>query len=295
MIDYVPLLARAVAALHPNTREQRHIIYERARNTLADKLRAGDPTLSHTDLRAERAKLDAAILRVEADAVRRAAPPLPDRAHETYDAPIEDYPDRPPLKDIRGRSRLIAGAIGALVLILAGVAVYSFWPRMLSSARDIVKEQRVSKPAEEQEAETNYIRMRQLVYYRTNYPVGTIIVDKPQTFLYVVRPRLAALRYSIGVGPKCEALAGLYHIIRKEEWPGWKAQPQQSTNTVDDRVKNPLGARALYLDQNYRIHGTGVLPAVDRQVPQRCIALVNDDIIDLYNRATVEGRVVVLN
>ncbi len=293
MIDYVPLLARAVAALNPNTREQRHIIYDRARNTLVDKLRAGDPTLSHTDVRAERARLEAAILRVEADAIRRTAPPQP--APEAYAAPVEEYPDRPPLKDLRSRSRIFAAVLGTVAIVLAGFAAYSLWPRMLSSARSIVKEQRVSTPAEEPATDTSYIYMRQLVYYRTNYPVGTIIVDKPQTFLYVVRPRLSALRYSIGVGPKCEALAGLYHIVRKEEWPEWHTAAQQTPNAPDDRMKNPLGARAIYLDQNYRIHGIGALAAAGRQVPQRCIALVNDDIIDLYNRATVEGRVVVLN
>jgi lipoprotein-anchoring transpeptidase ErfK/SrfK len=291
MVDYVPLLARAIAALNPNTREQRHVIYERARNTLADKLRAGDPTLSPADLRAERAALEAAILRVEASAVRRAAPPQPAPAHETYDAPVAEYPDRPPLRDLRGRSGIFAGAIAVLAIVLAGVAAYTFWPNVLSSARDIVKEKRVSKPAEEQETDTSYIRMRQLVYYRTNYPVGTIIVDKPQTFLYVVRPRLSALRYSIGVGPKCESLAGLFHIVRKQEWPGLDTASQPNANVVDSRMKNPLGAGVLYLDKDYRIHGM----SASATIPQRCIALVNDDMLDLYNRAALESRVVVLN
>jgi hypothetical protein len=46
MVDYFPLIARAVAALDPNTRELRHVLYDRARKTLIDKLRVNDPTLA---------------------------------------------------------------------------------------------------------------------------------------------------------------------------------------------------------------------------------------------------------
>src|SRR5262249_24697504 len=102
MVDYVPLIARAVATLSPNTSEQRHALYERARKTLVDKLRSTDPTLAHTDLKAERAALEAAILRVERDAIRRAAPPQPQPMYETY-----KYRDRPPLKDSRKPLRIL--------------------------------------------------------------------------------------------------------------------------------------------------------------------------------------------
>jgi len=71
MVDYTPFLFRAVAALNPNTSEARRVLYDRARRTLVDKLRASDPTLSDTDLRAESEALEAAIRRVEADAVSR--------------------------------------------------------------------------------------------------------------------------------------------------------------------------------------------------------------------------------
>ena len=86
MVDYVQLISRAVATLNPNTREARQALYQRARQTLVDKLRSVDPTLSHTDLNAERAALESAIQQVERDAVRRTAPPqrqpAQDRAQE---------------------------------------------------------------------------------------------------------------------------------------------------------------------------------------------------------------------
>src|SRR6476659_2336719 len=106
MVDYVPVIARAVASLNPNTSEQRHALYERARKTLVDRLRSADPT--QVDLKAERAALEAAILRVERDVVRRAAParPQPRPRDEAY-----GYRDRPPLKDPQRHLRLVGAAI----------------------------------------------------------------------------------------------------------------------------------------------------------------------------------------
>jgi lipoprotein-anchoring transpeptidase ErfK/SrfK len=291
MVDYVPVLARAVAALDPNTSETRRILYDRARRVVIDTFRASDPTLSDTDLRAEIAAFEAAIRCVESDVERRVAALQPKPEHVTFDAPgpVEVHQDRPPLKDGRNPLRIVAGAFGVLVLLLAGAAAYSFWPRNQSSP------QSVSRTAEQLPARTNYVYLRQAVYYRTTHPAGTLIVDRSQGFLYVVRPNLSALRYSIGVGPECTALAGLYQVVRKEEWPGWKPPPQQAANADYDQMKNPLGARALYLDKESRIHGTNLPANIRQPAVGGCIQLINDDIIYLYDRTPLESRVVVLN
>ena len=283
MIDYVPLLARAVASLSPNTSEQRHILYDRARKTLADKLRASDPAFSHTDLKAESAALEAAIQRVERDVRRRAAPPRPPPAYATYEAPAGPYQDMPPLKDSRRGLRIVASAFAVVLILGAGVAAYSFWPRILSDVRSIPNPRPAPMVPEEPTDKTNYVSLRQLVYYRTNQPVGTIIVDKTQTFLYVVRPNVSALRYRIGVGPECTTLAGLYHVVKKEELSG--GNQQQS---------GLLGARVLYLNNDRRIHGSSA-PAASGPFPEGCIRLVNDDVIYLYDRTPLENRVVVSN
>src|SRR5262245_40174460 len=107
MVDYVELISRAVATLNPNTREARQALYQRARQTLIDKLRSTDPTLSHTDLNAEGAALESAIQQVERDAVRRTAPPRRRPAQQRY-----DYRDRPPLKEPRNWLRTAAVALG---------------------------------------------------------------------------------------------------------------------------------------------------------------------------------------
>jgi len=171
-----------------------------------------------------------------------------------------------------------------VLFVLAGVAAYSFWPRILSEARNIPASRSAPVAAEQPDVKSEYVRLRQLVYYRTNQPVGTIVVDKSQTFLYVVRPNVSALRYSIGVGKECTSLAGLYHVVRKE-----------TAANGDDGTKNLLGARVLYLDKEYRIHGSNASNVNVQQLPNGCIRLVNDDVIYLYDRTPLESRVVVSN
>jgi lipoprotein-anchoring transpeptidase ErfK/SrfK len=59
---------------------------------------------------------------------------------------------------------------------------------------------------------------------------------------------------------------------------------------------NPLGARALYIGSTiYRIHGTSEPWTIGQAVSSGCIRLVNDDIIDLYERVKVGAKVVVMN
>src|SRR5215475_4119905 len=270
MVDYYSILARAVASLNPNTTEQRRALYDRARKTLADKIATVDPSASHTDLKTESAALEAAIQCVERDLAPR--PASPGRA----DAPrrparTRRYRDMGPLKDGRRPLRIAAGVLGAVLILGAGAAVYSFWPRNLTDLRNISNSRTVTAAVEEP-VKSGYVNLRQLVYYRSNQPVGTIIVDKTQTFLYVVRPNASALRYSIGVGPECVTLAGLFHVVRKES--------------------SDSAARILYLDKDYRIHGS---TAVAQPATAGCIRLVNDDVIYLYDHTPLESRVVVSN
>ncbi len=310
MVDYFPVLDRAVAALDPNTKDARRVLYDRARRALVDGLRSSDPTLSDTDLKTQSVALEAAIRRVETEALQRtgqpppmpelavpvrptpppAVPPpdlIPDLAREPA-APTEEVgQDQPPLDDDRKPFRLIAAGIAGLLVIGAGMAAYTFWPTKSTppSQRGIA-----TKRADPEAAgSAPYVYLRQPVYYRTNHPVGTIVVDKQQRFLYVVRPSVSALRYGIGVGSECAASAGLYQIVRKEEWPGLK------TASDEERNRNPFGARAMYLSKDSRIHGTNMPSSIGQSGSIGCFRLTNDDVIYLYDRAPLETRVVVLN
>jgi len=142
---------------------------------------------------------------------------------------------------------------------------------------------------------------RQIVDYRSSEAAGTIIIDTPNTYLYFVLGNGRALRYGIGVGREGFAWSGTQTITRKAEWPDWtppegmvQRQPYLP-RFVAGGPGNPLGARAMYLGGTvYRIHGTNQPQTIGGRVSSGCIRMVNDDVIDLYGRATVGTKVVVL-
>ena len=130
---------------------------------------------------------------------------------------------------------------------------------------------------------------------------GTIIIDTPHTYLYLVLGNGKAMRYGIGVGREGFTWAGVKQIARKAEWPDWyppaemiKRQPYLPRMTMGG-PGNPLGARAMYLGSSeYRIHGTNDPATIGKQVSSGCIRLTNEDVTDLYNRVQVGAKVVVL-
>jgi lipoprotein-anchoring transpeptidase ErfK/SrfK len=142
---------------------------------------------------------------------------------------------------------------------------------------------------------------RQLVDYQTREPPGTIIIDTPNTYLYLVLGNGKAMRYGIGVGREGFTWAGTERISRMKEWPDWfppaemiERQPYLP-RMMAGGPGNPLGARALYLGNTlYRIHGTNQPSTIGQTVSSGCIRLLNEDIEDLFGRVQVGTRVVVL-
>jgi lipoprotein-anchoring transpeptidase ErfK/SrfK len=142
---------------------------------------------------------------------------------------------------------------------------------------------------------------RQTVSYETNESPGTIIIDTPHKFLYLVEGGGTAIRYGIGVGRAGFTWAGVKTVTAKREWPDWrppeamlKRQPELP-RFMAGGLQNPLGARALYLgNTDYRIHGSNEPWTIGRNVSSGCIRLRNADVIDLYGRVKVGTRVVVM-
>jgi len=142
---------------------------------------------------------------------------------------------------------------------------------------------------------------RQLVDYVTAEPAGTIIIDTPHTYLYLVLGKGKALRYGIGVGREGFTWSGSERIRRMTEWPDWHPPKEMIERQpylprfMAGGEGNPLGARALYLGNTlYRIHGTNQPSTIGSFVSSGCIRLTNADIEDLYGRVGVGTRVVVL-
>jgi lipoprotein-anchoring transpeptidase ErfK/SrfK len=142
---------------------------------------------------------------------------------------------------------------------------------------------------------------RQIVDYATREAPGTIVIDTPNTYLYLVLGGGKALRYGIGVGREGFTWAGIETISRVAEWPDWYppaemiARQPYLPRFVGGGPGNPLGARALYLgNSQYRIHGTNDPSTIGHHVSSGCIRLANADIIDLFGRVKVGTKVIVL-
>jgi len=142
---------------------------------------------------------------------------------------------------------------------------------------------------------------RQEVFYPTKEAAGTIIIDTPNTYLYLVLGRDRAMRYGIGVGREGFTWSGRERVSKVAEWPDWTPPKEMIERQpylprfMAGGPSNPLGARALYLGSTvYRIHGTNQPSTIGSFVSSGCIRLTNADIEDLYTRVQVGTRVVVL-
>jgi len=141
---------------------------------------------------------------------------------------------------------------------------------------------------------------RQVVFFRTTEPPGSIVVHTNERYLYLVQENNRAMRYGIGVGRDGFQWAGQHKISRKQEWPDWRPPPEMIERQpylprfMAGGPGNPMGARALYIGQTiYRIHGTNQPQTIGHAVSSGCFRLVNGDIIDLYDRVPVGTRIVV--
>ncbi len=179
--------------------------------------------------------------------------------------------------------------------------------RARASARGLRPRSRLApgtRPAEERRASVEasdatipYILRRQLVYYRTTYPAGTVIIIKPQHALYLVNENAAALRYAIGVGADCDDTAGMLTVARKEGGP----EPSvQAASAAADQPSARDGRSAtvptLVLgDSKCRIRATNVASTIGRDQSSGGFQLITDDMLDLYDRIPVGTKIVVMN
>jgi lipoprotein-anchoring transpeptidase ErfK/SrfK len=142
---------------------------------------------------------------------------------------------------------------------------------------------------------------RQIVTFNTPHRPGTILVDTKERRLYFVLPNNQAVRYGVGVGRPGFEWSGTKAVTRKAEWPDWRPPAQMLRRRPDlprympGGPENPMGARALYLGSSlYRIHGSNEPETIGQAVSSGCIRMLNEDVIDLYERARVGARVVVM-
>lgn len=143
---------------------------------------------------------------------------------------------------------------------------------------------------------------RTVVSFESRYAPGTIVIDTRERRLYLVTANGQAIRYGIGVGRDGFRWGGVHRVTAKKEWPSWTPPAQMLRRRPDlprfmeGGPENPLGARAMYLGSTlYRIHGSNEPETIGQAVSSGCFRMVNDDVIDLYNRVQVGATVVVKN
>ena len=142
---------------------------------------------------------------------------------------------------------------------------------------------------------------KQVVEYQGKESAGTIVVDTPNKFLFLIQGDGTALRYGIGVGRPGFTWSGVKQISAKREWPDWTPPAEMLARRPDlprhmaGGPDNPLGARAMYLGSSlYRIHGSNEPWTIGTNVSSGCIRMRNEDVIDLYGRVPVGAKVVVI-
>jgi len=186
--------------------------------------------------------------------------------------------------------RIVAGAIGAALVGLAfspPTEVRAGAEPVFASNTDLMRAGAITSTA-------------RTVRYETEQEPGTVIIDTETADLYLVLEDGKAIQYRIGVGRPGFEWAGTHRVSRKSEWPSWRPPADMRRRQpylprfVPGGEHNPMGARALYLGSTlYRIHGTVEPETIGYAVSSGCIRMLNDDVIDLYERVPVGAKVIV--
>ncbi|MFZ5708390.1 MAG: L,D-transpeptidase [Pseudomonadota bacterium] len=147
------------------------------------------------------------------------------------------------------------------------------------------------------------------VRVRDQYSPGQILVFPRNYYLYHIFDSERAIRYGVGVGKAGLEFTGTATIERKAEWPSWRPTDDMIRRNPDRYARfaggvpggpgNPLGARALYLyrdgrDTYYRIHGTTEPASIGKSVSNGCIRMLNEHVIQLYDRVPLGMPVTVI-
>lgn len=329
MPDYYSILWRTLKTGDFDSPQWRKGVFDRTRQVLLDQLRARRPPLSNTEIKLQTDALNAAIRTIQSEFAQTGSQSRAPREASYNSRPLRR--ERLAGEAVTAGARTAPFQLNRLVLagiavVVAAIAagVYAFVPTHRDNApAPVTKKETAEKqtaPAANNrpsvsaaadgdlapgvdggstDADVPFFFRRQPTFYRTTHAVGTIVIDKSQRFLYLIQPNQVALRYRVGIGKPCADVAGLRRVTSKVEWPQWQApaemlQRKPSTPAVlPGGPGNPLGARLIGLDDGTsRIHGTNAPKTIGSVLNTGCIRLVNDDIVDLYNRVPMDTRVV---
>ncbi|MEJ8573889.1 L,D-transpeptidase [Microbaculum marinum] len=148
---------------------------------------------------------------------------------------------------------------------------------------------------------TDVAAAREIVETGDDYGYGTIVIKTSEKRLYYSLGDGKAIRYSVAVGSPRNQWFGSTWVSEKKEHPGWTPTPSMRSRNprlpkyVAPGPNNPLGVRALYLGWTaYRIHGTNAPGSIGQAVSNGCIRMLNEDVVDLFERVHIGAPVMVL-
>jgi lipoprotein-anchoring transpeptidase ErfK/SrfK len=158
------------------------------------------------------------------------------------------------------------------------------------------------------EAKTATYRGSEVVSFHTPEKIGTVIVNTEEKALFHIISPDAAIRYGVAVGKEGFDWSGIARVGRKVVWPKWTPPPamikrrpelEQWRYGMPGGIKNPLGARALYLfdakgDTGFRIHGTNEPKSIGFAASSGCIRMLNEEVTELYENVKLGTKVIVL-
>lgn len=196
---------------------------------------------------------------------------------------------------------LAASTFAVALLATAAATPASARGNLLEDLFGFGRQQVSAQPGSYEANQTETARIpRQIVAFPGQYAPGTIVVSTTERRLYLVLPGGKAMRYAIGVGREGFEWSGTKTISRKQEWPDWRPPVEMLQRRPDlprymaGGPENPLGARAMYLGGSlYRIHGSNEPETIGQAVSSGCIRMLNEDVVDLYDRVKVGTTVVV--
>ena len=145
------------------------------------------------------------------------------------------------------------------------------------------------------------VKRGKIVEFTTSKAKGSIIINSKKNELYYVLGYGKAVKYRVATAKKGFEWKGTHKVSSKTQWPDWRPPTQMRARHPElpafmaGGLKNPLGARAMYLGSSiYRIHGTNTPSSIGKAASSGCVRMLNEDVTELYKLVKVGAEVTML-
>jgi lipoprotein-anchoring transpeptidase ErfK/SrfK len=150
----------------------------------------------------------------------------------------------------------------------------------------------------------SFAQAREIVAFSSPYEVGTIVISQSARKLFLVTGPQSAIAYPVAVAKHGKEWSGYAKVDGKYVDPAWsppesvkRDHPELPDVIPGGSPHNPMGARAITLDRDeVAIHGTtmAMRASVGTAASYGCIRMLNEDVIDLFDRVSVGAPVVMI-